>query len=85
MHVLDVGRVEESAITLSSVSALLSDLSTLVNNADSFPDVTFVVEDAPVYAHKAILCARSQHFRSMFTSGMREARGEMATVTYPGS
>ena len=56
---------------MQSVSALLSDLRGLLNNPDTFPDITFIVEDKPVYAHKSILCARSQHFRAMFTSGAR--------------
>jgi len=29
-----------------------------------------------IHAHRAILAARSEHFRAMFASGMREARVE---------
>jgi hypothetical protein len=96
LHVLDVGKLEESAITTAryafnvgfllprcclsaetqfcSVTSLLDDLHLLVNNPAMFPDITFMVEGEPVHAHKAILCARSEHFRAMFTSGMRESR-----------
>lgn len=70
----DVGKLEESAITNASVTSLRDDLLTLVNNPEAFPDVTFVVEGAPVVAHRGILVARSAHFRAMFTNGMRESR-----------
>lgn len=77
-HVLDVSKLEEHAITHASVGSLLSDLSTLVNNPDMFPDVMFTVSGKPIYAHKAILAARSAHFRAMFSSGMKESRAGAA-------
>lgn len=42
-------------------------------NDDEFSDVTFLIENEPIYAHKAILAQRSQHFAAMFRSGMRES------------
>eukprot|EP00753_Platysulcus_tardus_P014506 PLAT4383.2.p1 GENE.PLAT4383.2~~PLAT4383.2.p1 ORF type:complete len:552 (+),score=129.47 PLAT4383.2:26-1681(+) len=53
-------------------SAFLSQLRMLVNNPD-FSDVTFVVEDRAVHAHRAFLAVRCEHFRAMFSSGMRES------------
>lgn len=49
----------------------LSDMRKLVNNED-FHDVVFLVEGKPVYAHRAILVVRCEHFEHMFHSGMRE-------------
>lgn len=72
MHVLDVSKLEESEIVSHSVSSLLRDLSSLVNNADAFPDVVFLVEGREVHAHRAVLCARSLHFRTMFSGGFKE-------------
>ncbi len=69
LNVLDVGKLEETAITTQAVSSLLYDLRSLVNNRDSFPDIVFVVEGKEVFAHKALLCCRSRHFRAMFNSG----------------
>jgi hypothetical protein len=32
------------------------------------------VEGKPIYAHKTILAARSEHFKAMFFNGLRESR-----------
>lgn len=36
-------------------------------------DVTFIVEDQRVHAHRVILAERCEHFAAMFRSGMRES------------
>lgn len=53
-------------------ATLVDDLGKLVNNKD-FSDVTFVVEGKEVPSHKMILELRSEHFRCLFSSGLREA------------
>mmetsp|Transcript_21239 Transcript_21239/g.27128 ORF Transcript_21239/g.27128 Transcript_21239/m.27128 type:complete len:558 (+) Transcript_21239:73-1746(+) len=53
-------------------STMMSDLKTLVNNP-TFSDVCFIVEGRKAYAHRSFLAARSDHFRAMFESGMRES------------
>lgn len=55
-------------------SNLVDDLRKLINNP-AFSDVTFLVEGQPVYATRAHLAARSEHFRALFYGGMREASG----------
>jgi RCC1 and BTB domain-containing protein len=35
-------------------------------NDEEFSDVTFLLDDQPVYAHKAILAQRCEHFAAMF-------------------
>ena len=58
----------------ASTSSFMGDLQKLLNNSESFfYDVTFVVEGIPVYAHKAILAVRSEHFFNMFSSQMVES------------
>ena len=60
-------------INAVSVSvAYTSQIRGLVND-EEFSDVTFMVENEPVYAHKALLAQRSNHFAAMFRSGMRES------------
>lgn len=72
--VLDVAKLEATAITSAAVSSLLGDLRSLLDNEDMFPDVTFLVGGKKVHGHRAILAARSPHFAAMFSSGMRESR-----------
>jgi hypothetical protein len=56
----------------AAVLSLSGDLDSMVDNPQ-FSDVTFVVEERAVHAHKFILFARSEYFRRMFTSGYRES------------
>mmetsp|Transcript_207 Transcript_207/g.706 ORF Transcript_207/g.706 Transcript_207/m.706 type:complete len:714 (+) Transcript_207:176-2317(+) len=54
------------------------DLASLIDN-ESFHDVTFVLQGGEtVRAHKAILSARCERFRGMFTSGMVESKYQAA-------
>ena len=60
---------------LNSISVSVgytSQIRGLVND-EEFSDVTFMVENEPVYAHRAILAQRSEHFAAMFRSGFRES------------
>jgi len=47
------------------------DLLRMLEN-ENFADVTFVVGDTKVKAHKCILASRSNFFENMFSVGMRE-------------
>merc|ERR1719499_547820 len=53
-------------------SNLVDDLRKLINNP-SLSDVTLLVEGQLVYATRAHLAARSEHFRALLYGGMREA------------
>ncbi|RLN86543.1 hypothetical protein BBJ28_00001485 [Nothophytophthora sp. Chile5] len=53
-------------------SSYVGDMRQLIDNAE-FSDVTFLIEGRAVHSHRAILAARSDHFRAMFSSGMRES------------
>lgn len=54
-----------------SMNDLSRDFEQMVND-DQFSDVQFLVESKKVHAHKAILCARSDYFRAMFSNQMKE-------------
>jgi len=48
------------------------DLKHLLNNP-KFSDVIFIVEGQEIYAHKAILSYRSDHFQAMLDGGLKES------------
>jgi hypothetical protein len=52
----------------------------LLNN-EQHSDIVFMVEDRPIYAKKDILVARSEYFRAMFSSNMRESREGEIEIT----
>lgn len=56
-------------------SNLTEDLRKLLNNP-TYADVVFLVEEQKIYATKAHLSVRSEHFRALFFSGMRESSVE---------
>ena len=47
---------------------------------EHFADVTFVVGDTKVKAHKCVLASRSVFFEKMFSVGMREAKESVISV-----
>ena len=54
------------AVNAVAVSpAYTGQIRALVND-DEFSDVTFLIENQPVYAHRAILAQRCEHFAAMF-------------------
>eukprot|EP01129_Flabellula_baltica_P004454 TRINITY_DN1549_c0_g1_i2.p1 TRINITY_DN1549_c0_g1~~TRINITY_DN1549_c0_g1_i2.p1 ORF type:complete len:403 (+),score=81.96 TRINITY_DN1549_c0_g1_i2:286-1494(+) len=60
--------------------SLLSDLSNCINNPE-FSDIEFSCEGRTIYAHKFILQLRSEHFRCLFSSGLRESFSGVVDVT----
>jgi RCC1 and BTB domain-containing protein len=50
----------------------VSDMRSLVND-EEYSDIKFIVEGRPLFAHRGILARRSEHFKMMFGSGMRES------------
>lgn len=53
-------------------STIISDFRDLIND-ETLSDVTFIVENQPVYAHKLMLM-RCSYFRALFLGEMRESR-----------
>jgi len=58
---------------------LSEDLKMLIGS-ELFSDVTFVVEGKKIHSHRNILAARSDKFRAMFGSGMKETHEEVVEI-----
>ena len=58
--------------------SLVNDFLKLVNQPDT-SDVTFIVEDQEVYAHRAILAVRSEYFRALLFNGILRESAESTT------
>lgn len=82
LHVLDVGRLEESALNDVAVHTLIQNMRKLLNDPD-FSDITFVVAGQKIYAHKAILVAQCEHFRAMFSGKDRWAESNQPQIEIP--
>jgi leucine-zipper-like transcriptional regulator 1 len=57
-------------------SVLINDLRSFVNN-EKLSDITFIVEDEPIFAHKLMLM-RCSYFQALFSGHMRES--DMDTI-----
>mmetsp|Transcript_14285 Transcript_14285/g.39698 ORF Transcript_14285/g.39698 Transcript_14285/m.39698 type:complete len:660 (+) Transcript_14285:305-2284(+) len=69
---LGVGLGNESASVVPVTSTYAEQMRAMVND-EEYSDVTFLIENEHVYAHKAILAQRCEPFCAMFRSGMRES------------
>ena len=58
---------------------LRDDLEKLFQNKDS-ADVTFILPDGKVHAHRSILIARVPVFEAMFLSGMKESQTNQVEI-----
>ena len=65
-------------------STLVPDLKKFVNS-DILSDITFIVEDQKIFAHK-LLCLRCPYFHNMLTGDYMESRAselEIPDIRYP--
>lgn len=60
-------------------STFSSDMIYIINNPE-YSDIEFEVEGESVYAWKGILCARSEFFRAMFHSSLKESSINKITI-----
>lgn len=61
-------------------STMSVDMGFIVNNPE-YSDIEFIVEGESVFAWKGILCARSEFFRAMFLSSLKESSVDKIRIT----
>ena len=73
-------RVSDKSVKMNTVvvhpptrTTKWQDYSDMLGNR-ALADVTFIVEDQEVFAHKLIVCTRCEYFKRMFAAPMREQR-----------
>ena len=59
------GGIASAVNSVPVTATYTSQIRSLVND-DEFSDVAFLIENEPVYAHRAILAHRCEHFAAMF-------------------
>lgn len=60
-------------------TTLVDDLASMLED-QLFCDVTFIVENTRIPAHKAVLAARCERFKAMFTSQLMESNSSEITI-----
>jgi hypothetical protein len=85
-RVVDIDCFYHHAVALVDHSSLPVDevfmaraFGTAVND-DAFSDVTFLVDNQEIYAHRFMLAHRCKYFRTMFGSGMRESTQQVIHI-----
>mmetsp|Transcript_18551 Transcript_18551/g.43383 ORF Transcript_18551/g.43383 Transcript_18551/m.43383 type:complete len:740 (+) Transcript_18551:274-2493(+) len=85
-HSVNASRRHAPGTMVQIGAGYLHDMKELVND-EEFSDVTFIVENRPVHALRAILAKRCEHFSAMFRSGMRESEAgveiPIPNLSYP--
>lgn len=72
MFVLDTDPVPTPLVSAPSCVQLVGSHLRQYLDREEFADVTFIVENKPVHAHRLVLSISSDRFRAMFSSGFRE-------------
>lgn len=75
----NLGGIATAINAVAVTASYTSQMRGLVND-EEFADVTFLIDNEPVYAHRAILAQRCEHFAAMFRSGFRESVEKMITI-----
>lgn len=73
MFVLDTDPVPSPSVSAPSCVQLVGSHLRQYFDREDFSDVTFIVENKPLQAHRLVLSISSDRFRAMFSSGFRES------------
>jgi RCC1 and BTB domain-containing protein len=67
---IEMGCMGSNSVPVTS--SYVQDMKDMINQ-EEYSDVTFIIENQKIFAHRSILAARCDHFSAMFSSGMRES------------
>ncbi|XP_063904588.1 BTB/POZ domain-containing protein 9-like [Zophobas morio] len=70
----------DETVTITDTTELLGDVASLYLN-QKFSDITLLVDDQKVYAHKVILAARSKYFESILYEDPQNTNQTEITIT----
>lgn len=79
VDILNVATLEENISLQKSKMDLNKDFRHLLNNKD-YSDVTFLIQNKCIYAHKIILFGRVEYFRHMFSEYMMEKNSSLIEI-----
>lgn len=83
MYILNVGVLELKEHEQLCMQSTMKNMKKLINDP-TFSDITLVVEGKPLYLHKAILATQCEHFKKMFSIGMKESKqNEIEIKSWP--
>ncbi|XP_063903914.1 BTB/POZ domain-containing protein 9-like [Zophobas morio] len=74
----------DETVTITDTTKLLGDVASLYQN-QKFSDITLLVDDKKLYAHKVILAVRSKYFESLFyedSQNINQAEMAITGVTF---
>lgn len=71
----------DAGTTAPVISVYASQMRAMVND-EEFSDITFLVEGQSIYAHRAILAQRCDHFAAMLRGGFRESVERVVTIDH---
>jgi len=79
MDILNVDQLENNLLKEKFKKTIKSDLCLILNNKE-YSDLTFIVENKEIYAHKALLCLRVEYFKNMFSEHMLEKNSQVVEI-----
>jgi len=80
LYELDVAKINQIALQSENLKSLSNNLFQNLFDKPEFSDYCFVVDGKPIFTHKAILGSQSDHFKALFSNGMKETHKDKLII-----